>query len=784
MIRVITCITHQHDYRVVLLAAVVCAIACGTTTLMLSRAVVSPATTRLAWIAGAALAFGSGVWTTHFVAMLAFEAGVPVSYAPGLTAFSLGVAIVVSFFGLAVLLAAPGALTLIAGTALVASAVAAMHYMGMAALQVLGSVRYDVRYVIASVAVGVVFTLAAFTALRCGRRWAASLLLAPAICGLHFTAMAAVSILPARGHATIGLQLPPTLLAIAVAAVGLLVLLLSLAATIADQRWSDWREQERVRLRQFAEATFEGIVFARDGMIADVNQVICRMAERTTAELVGRPVGALFANRVGFNPAGDAAEPIEVELISGSDGRRPVELLHRRIAEQNGADTVFAVHDISERKTAERRIKQLAYYDPLTGLANRTLFADRLAPALALAERSRHGVALICLDLDRFKSVNDLFGHPGGDRVLVEAGARVRSAIREMDTAARLGGDEFAVIQQVASQREAVVVAERLLALLCRPYDIDGHHVTIGASIGIALFPGDGSDSTTLMKNADLALYRAKRDGRGTFRCFEPEMDAHVQERRAMEEDLREAIPRGELRLDYQPLVESRTLEVTGFEALLRWTHPVRGKIPPAEFIPLAEETGLIVTIGHWVLETACKEAASWAKPYRIAVNVSPAQFKEAGLTRTICETLARHGLDPGRLELEITEGILIEDAERALAVLQELKRSGVRIALDDFGTGYSSLSYLRRFPFDAIKIDRSFVQGIGKDSESEAIVSSVIAMGRNLGLEVTAEGVETQTQLDILRSERCTQLQGFLLGRPTATVQDLGVETPSEVAA
>jgi len=784
MIRVITCITHQHDYRVVLLAALVCAIACGTTTLMLSRAAVSTGTTRMAWIAGAALAFGSGVWTTHFVAMLAFEAGVPVSYAPGLTAFSLGIAIVVSFLGLAVLMAAPGTLTLIAGTAVVAGAVAAMHYLGMAALQVLGSVRYDASYVIASVAVGMAFTLAAFTALRGGLRWVASFLLAPAICGLHFTAMAAVSILPATGQGTVGLQLPPALLAIAVAAVGLLVLLLSLAATIADQRSSDWREQERVRLRQFADATFEGIVFARNGIITDVNHAICQLADRTTAELVGQPVEVLFTTLVGSSPTEETAELIEVELVTGCGERRPVELLQRPIAEQNGADTVFAVRDISERKTAERRIKQLAYYDPLTGLANRTLFTDRLAQALALAERARHGVALICLDLDRFKGVNDLFGHPGGDRVLVEASIRVREAIRDMDTAARLGGDEFAVIQQVASQREAVFVAERLLAALSRPYNVEGHQVTIGASIGIALFPGDGSDSTTLMKNADLALYRAKRDGRGMFRCFEPEMDAHMQERRAMEQDLREAIPRGELTLNYQPLVDSRTLETIGFEALLRWTHPIRGKIPPSEFIPLAEESGLIVLIGQWVLETACKEAASWAKPYRIAVNVSPAQFKEAGLTGRIRATLARYGLDPGRLELEITEGVLIEDSERALAVLQELKQAGVRIALDDFGTGYSSLSYLRRFPFDAIKIDQSFVQGIGENRESEAIVSSVIAMGRNLGLDVTAEGVETQAQLDILRAERCTQLQGFLLGRPSATAHDAGVQTNVQAAA
>ncbi len=782
MIRVITCITHQHDYRVVLLAALVCAIACGTTTQMLSRAAASVGAMRAAWISGAAVAFGSGTWTTHFVAMLAYEAGVPVSYAPGLTAFSLGVAVMISFLGIAVLLAAPGALSLLAGSAVVGGGIAATHYLGMAAVRLFGSLHYDASYVAASVVVGVAFTLAAFSTLRSGRRWAASLLLAPAICGLHFTAMAAVSILPGIGPGVVGLQLPPALLAIAVATAGLLILLLSLGVTIADQRSSDRREQERVRLRQFADATFEGIVFARDGMIVDVNQAICQMAHRTAAHLIGQPVGVLFVSPAGFRLAGGTAEPVEVELMTGSGDRRPIELLRRPMTERNGADTVFAIRDISERKTAERRIEHLAYYDSLTGLANRALFTDRLAQALALAERSRHGIALLCLDLDRFKAVNDLFGHPGGDRVLVEAGARVRGVVRDMDTAARLGGDEFAIIQQLASQREAASVAERLLVELSRPYDLDGQQVTIGVSIGIALFPGDGSDATMLMKNADLALYRAKRDGRRVFRCFEPEMDARVQERRAMEQDLRQAIARGELTLNYQPLVESRTLEITGFEALLRWTHPIRGSVPPSVFIPLAEETGLIVTLGHWVLETACKEAASWTEPYRIAVNLSPAQFKEAGLTGMIRATLARHGLDPARLELEITEGVLIEDSERALMVLEELKQSGVRVALDDFGTGYSSLSYLRRFPFDTIKIDRSFLQGIGEgNSEAEAIVSSVIAMGRNLGLEVTAEGVETRAQLDMLRAERCTQLQGFLLGRPTALVPEPSVEAGVE---
>jgi diguanylate cyclase len=491
----------------------------------------------------------------------------------------------------------------------------------------------------------------------------------------------------------------------------------------------------------------------------------------------------LLASDAHADPIGDATEPVEVELVTGSGGRRPVELLRRPMAERNGVDTVFAIRDISERKAAEGWIEHLAYHDPLTGLANRALFTDRLAQAIVLAERSHHGIALICLDLDRFKSVNDLLGHPGGDRVLVEAGARVRRVVRDMDTAARLGGDEFAVVQQLASQREAAFLAERMLAELSQPYEIDGRQVTIGTSIGIALFPADGQDATTLMKNADLALYRAKSDGRGVFRCFEPEMDARVQERRAMEEDLRQAIARGELELNYQPQVESQTLEITGFEALLRWTHPVRGRVPPAEFIPLAEETGLIIMLGHWVLDTACQEAASWTKPYRIAVNLSPAQFKEAGLAEMIRATLARHGLDPARLELEITEGVLIEDAERALSVLQELKRSGVRIALDDFGTGYSSLSYLRRFPFDMIKIDGSFVQGIGEDNEAEAIVSAVIAMGRNLGLDVTAEGVETRAQLGMLRSQRCTQLQGFLLGRPTAAVAYTLVQTPAEAA-
>jgi diguanylate cyclase (GGDEF)-like protein len=384
--------------------------------------------------------------------------------------------------------------------------------------------------------------------------------------------------------------------------------------------------------------------------------------------------------------------------------------------------------------------------------------------------RARRGepVALLCLDLDRFKAVNDTLGHHVGDALLKEVAARLRSSLRESDTVARCGGDEFAIVQVGSGQPGgATQLADRIIEIVSAPFEIDGHRVGVGTSIGISVAPNDGCDPDQVLRNADLALYRAKTEGRGQHRFFAPDMDEQVRRRRNLELDLRNALANGEFQLAYQPLVTAASGAVTGFEALLRWHHPARGLVMPSDFIPVAEEIGVIASIGEWVLHEACAAAAEWPDDIRIAVNLSPAQFRGGDLVRTVAAALSASGLAAVRLELEITEGVLLADAKSTLAILHELRDLGVRIAMDDFGTGYSSFSYLRTFPFDKIKIDQSFVRDIGSDNESIAIVRAVTSLGRSLGISTTAEGIETAEQMAHLRAEGCTELQGYLLGRP-----------------
>ena len=432
--------------------------------------------------------------------------------------------------------------------------------------------------------------------------------------------------------------------------------------------------------------------------------------------------------------------------------------------------------DITERRRAEAKIEYMAHHDALTDLPNRLQLYEQLRQTLARPKRGEH-VAVFCLDLDRFKDVNDAHGHPVGDLLLKAVADRLRQCIRDTDMVARLGGDEFAIMQAGASQpTDATSLASRLIEVIGAPYELGGHQVTVELSIGIALAPGDGLDPDQLLKNADMALYRAKSDGHGLYRFFEPEMDARMQARRRLEIDLRKAIANGEFELFYQPLVDMQTEYVTGFEALIRWHHPERGMIPPLDFISVAEETGLIVPIGDWVLRQACAEAATWPSDVKIAVNLSPIQFKSKGLLLSVVSALAASGLSPNRLELEITESVLLQDGDATLAILHELRGLGVRISMDDFGTGYSSLSYLRKFPFDKIKIDQSFIFDMSDHNDSLAIVRAVIAMGSGLGIATTAEGVETAEQFKQLKLEGCTEVQGYLFSppRPAAEVKGL----------
>jgi len=423
--------------------------------------------------------------------------------------------------------------------------------------------------------------------------------------------------------------------------------------------------------------------------------------------------------------------------------------------------------DITERRRTEERIYRMARHDALTDLPNRSFLKESISEGLKRVRRGDE-MAVLCMDLDRFKAVNDTLGHPIGDQLLQEVAERIRSSIRETDTPARLGGDEFAVIQiGVPQPQGATVLASRLVEALAMPYVIQDHQLAIGCSIGIAMAPLDGKDAEDLLKKADLALYRAKLDGRGIYRFFEAEMDARVQARRLLELDLRSALAHKEFALHYQPIIKLDHGDVTGLEALLRWTHPRRGSVAPAEFIPLAEETGLIVPIGEWVVRQACKDAMAWPEHVTVSVNVSPVQFKNALLVPMITSALAWSGLPAHRLELEITESVLLQDTDATLATLHQLRALGVHVSMDDFGTGYSSLSYLRRFPFDKIKIDQSFVRDLGTNKQSHAIIDAVTSLGATLGMVTTAEGVETRDQLEQLRAHGCTEVQGYYISKP-----------------
>lgn len=455
-----------------------------------------------------------------------------------------------------------------------------------------------------------------------------------------------------------------------------------------------------------------------------------------------------------------------------------VAIFSRELLHEGMPAVLIAAIDITERKRAEARVAYMAHHDTLTGLPNRVLLRLSMKDML---QRMQKVVATLCIDLDDFKGVNDTLGHPCGDALLQNVAERIRSVLRQGDVAARLGGDEFAVLLFDVGKPEAVsALAEQLIGAISEPYDINGQQVLIGASIGIALAPGDGNDVDSLLKNADLALYRAKEDGKGAYRYFEPEMDARLQARRRLEMDLRKALAAKELQVYYQPLVSLATGHVTGFEALVRWPHRERGFVAPSEFIPVAEESGLIVALGAYVLRQACSDAASWPLHVKLAVNLSPLQFRVGDVFDTVRDALDRSGLAPERLELEITETLMLEKSDQVLATLHALRAIGVGISMDDFGTGYSSLSYLRSFPFDKIKIDQSFVRDLGGNRDSQAIVRAILSLGASLSITITAEGIETEAELAYLRNEGCNEGQGFLFGQPRPQAETLRLLTSS----
>jgi diguanylate cyclase (GGDEF)-like protein len=458
-----------------------------------------------------------------------------------------------------------------------------------------------------------------------------------------------------------------------------------------------------------------------------------------------------------------SGEPTDsiVELRNG----RTFKIRHRPMPD---GGWVATHEDITEQRRSEIKIEYMAHHDSLTDLANRVLLNERLEQALGRRIHREEMVAVHHIDLDQFKAVNDTFGHLAGDKLLKIVADRLRGLVRETDTIARMGGDEFVIVQgPIRDPAEATCLAQRIIALMSEPFDLDDRLAVIGASIGIAVGPGDGLRPDRLLRNADLALYRVKGDGRGTYRFFEPAMDLQMQTRHIMEQDLRRALSAGEFELHYQPVVNLESNEISGFEALIRWNHPEKGMVAPAIFIPLAEEIGFIVPIGEWVIREACAAAAKWPEDVHVAVNISAVQLRSPGLMQVIVGALATSGLRPTRLEIEITETVLLQNKEATLALLHQLRALGIRIAMDDFGTGFSSLTHLQCFPFDKIKIDRSFVKDIMENPGSLNIVRAVTALANGMGMTATAEGVETSEQLDRITSEGCTEMQGYLFSRP-----------------
>ena len=510
---------------------------------------------------------------------------------------------------------------------------------------------------------------------------------------------------------------------------------------------------------------------ALDNMV----QGLCMLDDERRILVHNRRFGEMFATI----DAGDLLTKALPEslLITDQNEERQPRLYTRTLDDEraiavserpmNSGGWVVTYEDVTERHRSEARMAHIARHDTLTGLPNRLLFREQMDAMLADARRG-HGLAILCLNLDHFKSVNDTLGHPVGDGLLCEVASRLIAQVGVGDTVVRLGGDEFGIIQCSETQPNGSKrLAERVLAVIAEPFDINGNKLSIGASIGIAIHGHEPDDADGLLKKADLALYRAKSDGRGTYRFFEAEMDALMQARRLLEVDLREAVEVDQFEVHYQPLITTTTKQISGFEALVRWRHPTRGMVSPAEFIPVAEETGLIGRLGAIVLERACVEALRWPDTIKIAVNLSPLQFRNASLASDVAAILERSGLPPTRLELEVTESVLLQDSKAIMAILHDIRSLGVRISMDDFGTGYSSLSYLRRFPFDKIKIDQSFIRTLDDSNDCLAIVRAVLGLGRSLGMSVVAEGVETEEQYALLRREGCEQLQGYLFSKP-----------------
>jgi diguanylate cyclase (GGDEF)-like protein len=767
---VFNCMANMHDSRLIVAAGVVCATGIYASFAIAHHAARASGKLRARWGLVSVISSACTAWATHFIVLLAFKPGMPSAFEPMLTIASLGSAIVGIGAGVSISIRTRDVRRHFLAGLVLGLGIVALHYIGQAAYLVQGNITWNLWLVVPSIIISLPLSgmgmVAAGSRSRQVRRTAAPLLLL-SIAVLHFCGMAAMSLRfdPAKTFPLNAVS--PAAITPVVAGVSLALIALALIGWRFDLAAVARLRQDRRRLRELADVALEGLLICQGDAIVAANNSIEVLAGYAPGELTATGVNALFP-KVDFAQLPEREER-EAGLVTLSGRIVPVRVLRCELPLGHKIQTVIAVRDQRERLRTEAKIRRLAFNDSLTGLSNRGSYVDRLRH---LTDEGTP-LALLSIDLDRFKAVNDQFGHLIGDEVLDQVAARLRSLVQADDFVARVGGDEFAIILigETAANR-ASGVAQQVTERLGEPFPTGRVIAHCGATVGIVLAPADATTTSELRQGADLALYRAKERGRGSICFFDPQMDEASRDRSTLEGDLRTAVAKGDIKLVYQPILSAQTGQITSFEALARWSHPVKGPIPPDVFIPLAEECGLIGTLGEALLRLACSDAMWWPSSLRVAVNLSPLQFQAGNLSATVQRVLQDTGFTANRLQLEVTEGLVIRDVDRTFTELERLRALGIQILMDDFGVGYSSLSYFQRFPFDKVKIDKSFVDQITTSRAARAIVHAVVGLGVELDMGIVAEGVETEEQMHALVAAGCTHLQGYLFSKPLTTAE------------
>lgn len=793
-------VTGEYNVPLVLLSIGIAIMSSYVSLNIVNRLIVSKGSIKKAWLCAGATTLGFGIWSMHFIAMLALHMSIPVTYDILLVGLSIILSVVSC--GFAFYIVSKGLNKkryIIIGAVFIGTGIVSMHYVGMEAMIMDASIKYVPGLVILSYIIALVASLVAlyllfyfqtsssFGSFRT-RKVVSSLIMGAAISGMHYTGMAAADFThhsSHTGHEDISF-LNSTVLAYSVGGGITVILGMVIISIILDRRFqiksSQLEFMDNMYKSIFMSANDAIILSDSKGRIVSWNKAAESIFGFVEEEAIGQTLDIIIparfreAHQQGMNRYLKTKVPhiigktIELQGLRNNGDEFPIELSISIVKKDEEFLFSAIIRDISERKKAEEKISELVYRDPLTNLPNRRFVDNHLAMCIEQASLNNQMLAVMFIDLDRFKYVNDTLGHGIGDLLLVEAGKRMEACIDKKDMLARQGGDEFILIFPHTTHQKVANIAKAILEKLNEPFQFDNHELFITGSIGISMYPADGKETDILIKNADTSMYRAKELGKNNYQFYTSDMNEIMAKKMQLELGLRRAIENEELELYFQPQVDMVTKEIKGVEALIRWNHPVLGMISPLEFIPLAEETGLIVPIGEWIIRSACQQAKSWADQgyanLRLGINISARQFQQVDFVETIRQIVDETNFDPYLLDLELTESI-VQDPEYAIPVMEELKKMGVRLSLDDFGTGYSSLSYLSSFPLDSLKIDKSFIKSINEEIKDKMIVKAIINLASSLNLNVIAEGVETTDQLQALDQKGCSEYQGYLFSRP-----------------